>query len=314
MKELIENYTLKSDEQKIIAVGKALSSPIRIEILKILEHHSLQINEIAETLKIPSSTAAMHIQVLKEAQLIHTYLKGGSRGSAKICEKKVHHILLDLSVNEEPLKEEVISMPLGNYVNYRVEPTCGMASQEGYIDDEDEPRCFYNPSRTKAKILWLGDGFLEYRFPNAHLDLESLKEIEISAEVCSEAPDYDLCYPSDITLWLNEIEVGTWHCPSDFGGRRGALNPKWWKDDKSQYGQLKHWSVKRKSSYLDGEESSKKGIMDYGLLDQPYISVRLGIRENAVHRGGLNIFGDCFGDYPQDIVMKLKYEKPVTLK
>jgi len=35
--------------------------------------------------------------------------------------------------------------------------------------------------------------------------------------------------------------------------------------------------------------------------------VKIGIKEDAAHKGGINIFGDGFGDYPQDIVLKLSY-------
>ena len=40
-----------------------------------------------------------------------------------------------------------------------------------------------------------------------------------------------------------------------------------------------------------------------------YISVKIGIKEEAKNIGGISIFGKSFGDYPQDIVMKLEYDK-----
>ena len=57
-------------------------------------------------------------------------------------------------------------MPIGNYVDYQVEPTCGLVGEKGPIGEEDEPRGFYDPKRTKAKLLWFGRGYVEYRFPN----------------------------------------------------------------------------------------------------------------------------------------------------
>lgn len=60
-------------------------------------------------------------------------------------------------------------MPIGNYVDYHVEPTCGIVSGDGHIDMEDEPAVFYNPRRVEAKLLWFGNGYLEYRFSNASL-------------------------------------------------------------------------------------------------------------------------------------------------
>ncbi len=45
-------------EEELCNVGKALSSPIRIQILKLLYNKSLIIEEIAKQLNIPASSAA----------------------------------------------------------------------------------------------------------------------------------------------------------------------------------------------------------------------------------------------------------------
>ncbi len=110
-------------------------------------------------------------------------------------------------------------------------------------------------------------------------------------------------------IWINGIEAGTWTCPSDFGGRRGKLNPDWWEDKNSQYGNLKQWYIDATGTYLDNNKVSDRKLGEYHLAEGDYISVKIGIREDARHIGGVNIFGSSFGDYPQDLVMKLKYEK-----
>lgn len=293
--------------KELVLVGKALSSEIRIELLKLLEEKELCVNEIAEILEIPASSAALHVRVLEEAELIRTELKPGVRGSMKVCIRQCDNLMLSLQSAKQEKREEIISMPVGNYVDYRITPTCGMAAENGYIDGEDEPRCFYDPKRTTAKLVWFGSGYLEYRFPNICIQENPAKALEVSAELCSEAPHYNLDYPSDITLWINGIEAGTWHCLSDFGGRRGKLNPDWWEDNKTQYGNLKKWTVNAKGTFLDGEKVSDRGIDEYLLAEGPFISVRIGVKDDAKHVGGVNIFGECFGDYPQDIVMKLEY-------
>lgn len=292
--------------ERIAAIGKALSSEPRIRLLKELETRSYNVNEIAELLEVPASSAAMHVRVLEEAGLIETELRAAVRGSMKVCTKRVGSIFISLR-QEVDEKVERISMPIGNYVDYHVEPTCGMVSQEGYIDMEDEPAIFYNPRRTEAKLIWLGNGYLEYRFPNSALKKNDLKNLELSMELCSEDHEYNMEHPSDITVWINGVEVGTWLCPSDFGGRRGNLNPAWWPNQNTQYGLLKTWSIDQKGSYLDGMKVSQNAIVDYRLTEQEYISVKIGIKEDAAHKGGINLFGDCFGDYPQAIVMKLVY-------
>lgn len=295
------------EEKELMALGKALSSEIRLKILGLLQEGPLCVNEIAEFLNIPASSAALHVRVLEEAELIRTELKPGIRGSMKLCIRQETSVMLDLQKKSKEQREEVISMPVGNYVDYKITPTCGMVNEEEYIDGEDEPRCFYDPRRTTAKLVWFSSGYLEYRFPNAGMQKEPVKSLDFSAELCSETADYDLDCPSDITLWINGMEAGTWTCPSDFGGRRGKLNPDWWEDKNSQYGNLKNWHIDETGTYLDGLQVGRRGIEAYALAEGPYVSVRIGIKEDAEHVGGVNIFGNCFGDYPQDLVMRLKY-------
>ena len=73
------------NEKELMLVGKALASEIRIRILKLLDENPLCVNEIAEILQIPPSSAALNVRVLEEAGLIRTELKPGVRGSMKLC-------------------------------------------------------------------------------------------------------------------------------------------------------------------------------------------------------------------------------------
>ena len=293
--------------EKMTAIGKALSSELRIRLLQELEEQTYNVNEISELLNIPASSAAMHVKVLEDAGLIVTELKVASRGSMKVCSKCVGNIFFNLT-RENNSKIEKISMPIGNYVDYHVEPTCGIVSEEGYIDIEDEPAVFYNPNRIKAKLIWIGNGYLEYRFPNAVLKKNELEKLELTAEVCAEDHEYNPEFPSDITVWINDQKIGTWECPGDFGGRRGKLNPSWWPLQNTQYGNLKTWSVTNKGCFLDKEQSEKITLKELKLEEPAFISVKIGIDKDASHKGGLNLFGDGFGDYPQDIVLKLTYK------
>ncbi|QHQ61784.1 helix-turn-helix domain-containing protein [Anaerocolumna sedimenticola] len=294
------------DKEQLVLLAKALSAEVRIEILKLLCRYDLNINEIAERLELPQSSAAAHIKVLEEAGLIITSLKPAVRGSMKVCTKQVKSFNIDLTTDLEE-ETEVINMPIGNFVDYYVEPTCGIVSEKGHIDEEDEPRCFYNPDRIKAKLLWFGKGYVEYRFPNKILTNRTEKRLELSMEICSEDHEYNFDFPSDITVWINGIEAGTWNCPSDFGGRRGKLNPDWWPDKNTQYGVLKTWILTEQGTYLDEEKVDSLPIKDYHLSENAYISVRIGIKADAEHIGGVNLFGDCFGDYAQNIRMKLVF-------
>lgn len=295
-----------SQPERVTAIGKALSSELRLQILSALQDNTYNVNELAELLSIPASSAAMHVKVLEEAGLIATELRAAVRGSMKVCRKAADNLYIKLKEEVQETAEK-ISMPIGNFVDYQVEATCGIVSQEGYIDVEDEPAIFYNPMRTKAKLIWFCNGYLEYRFPNAALKKHTPKALEISVELCSEDHEYNMEHPSDITVWVNDMEVGTWTCPSDFGGRKGRLNPAWWPIQNTQYGMLKTWKIDETGSSLDGERVEETRLSSCHLEEGNYISVKIGISEHAGHKGGVNLFGDCFGDYPQDIVLKLIY-------
>lgn len=289
-------------------VAKALSSEVRLEIIKLLNKNSLNVNEISEKLGIPASSAALNVKVLEEAGLIHSELQPGQRGSMKLCSNKRDfvHIILNTSVIDHD-KTTFIEMPIGNYSDFKVTPTCGLVNDRVYIDSEDDPRSFYHPEHTSAQLIWLHSGYLEYIFSNKDLEDKQCHLIEISCEVCSEAPNYQNDWPSDITMWINGIECGTWTSPGDFGGRRGKLNPPFWSDGSTQFGMLKTWRVTEKGAFIDGVKVADITVDALNLSEGENIIVRLGVKEDAKHVGGMNLFGNKFGDYSQDIVMRLDY-------
>lgn len=65
----IEEYDV-TDVDILCKLGKALSSPIRIEMLHILSRETLNIGEIAKKTGIPASSAAFHLKMLEEAGLV----------------------------------------------------------------------------------------------------------------------------------------------------------------------------------------------------------------------------------------------------
>lgn len=85
------------------------------------------------------------------------------------------------------------------------------------------------------------------------------------------------------------------------------LTPEWWESWSSQYGLLKVWQVNGEGSFVDGRQISLVRVDDLQIADGPSISVRIGVKEDAKHVGGINIFGRRFGNYPQDIVLRLRY-------
>jgi predicted transcriptional regulator len=296
--------------QNLEAVTKALGSETRLEILRFLSAHTCTLLEIAEALDLPPSTATLHINVLEKAGLIQTDLRPATRGLQKVCARVYDRIVIQLPADtqrEEPVVE--ISMPVGAFVNVQVNPTCGLLGELGIIGHLDDPGAFYEPDHIHAQLIWFRKGFVEYRFPNRLPSNVQLADIEVSFEVCSEAPLHHPDWPSDITIWICDVEVGTWTSPADFGGERGSLTPDWWDTQNSQYGLLKVWKVTANGSYVDGVVISNRTLRDIPLKPGEPISVRIGIKDNAVHVGGMNLFGSKFGNYPQGIVLRQHYKK-----
>jgi predicted transcriptional regulator len=212
-----------------------------------------------------------------------------------------------MTVASVPLRVAELSMQVGAYLRFDVDPPCGLASNAGVIGNLDDPLSFYHPDHDRAGLLWFRCGFVEYAFPNPLPTGARPASLELSFEACSDAPNYDENLLSDITLWINDREVGTWTSPGDFGGRQGRYTPEWWSPRDTQFGLLKHWRVDGEGSFLDGERVSGTKIGDLAIPGQCFLIVGLGVKPDAVHVGGMNLFGSSFGDYPQDPQLRLAY-------
>lgn len=296
------------DEVKNVAA--ALSSELRIQILRLLSEKSLSLNEISEKLSIPLSTATSNVKQLEEAGLVKCEMRSAKRGLKKICIKSVENVMLHLADEDLPEKFNTIiqDMPIGRFSDFEIEPTCGLASAASIISYVDDPVSFYDPEASEAQIIWFTSGYLEYRFPNRLPKNVTVTNFEISMEVCAEAPGYNADWPSDIFVEVNGILIGTFTTPGDFGDKRGLLNPAWWDSNLTQYGQHKRWIVTSKGSYVDGVKVSYVSIEDLKLQENPSIKVRIGVKPDAKNVGGINLFGRKFGNYEQDIRLKMEYE------
>ncbi|MFQ6827079.1 MAG: ArsR/SmtB family transcription factor [Faecalimonas sp.] len=120
--ERTENLNFNQTD-RVAAIGKALSSEIRIQILEALEEQEHNVNELAELLELPASSTAMHVRVLEEAGLIETELRAAVRGSEDVKEKEGDKPYQIQASGKERLKSGERSC-LVNYVDYHVEPTC----------------------------------------------------------------------------------------------------------------------------------------------------------------------------------------------
>ncbi|EHQ63616.1 ArsR family transcriptional regulator [Paenibacillus dendritiformis C454] len=304
------NRILTTNIDDFIHIAKALSTELRIEMFKSLLTRPMNVGEISEKFNIPASTAAVNIKKLEDAGLIKTEMVPGTRGTQKICAAVFSRIVVDFAYfNPAPSEScAIVAVPIGHYVDSDVQPTCGMLSEKSIIGEMDEPRSFFEPERIDAQLIWFKKGYLEYRFPNRAPRGTKILRLELTMEICSEAPLHNLDWPSDITLWINGKELGTWTSPGDFGGERGLLTPYWWGSENTQYGLLKTWSTNGDGSFIDGRKISEVQINDLEADDTPYITVRIGVKPDAENDGGINLFGKKFGNYETDLQMRIYYE------
>lgn len=299
------NFTLDNISE-ISPIAHALSSELRLSILSALCKKSKNINELAKELDVPISTVALNVQVLIDAGILFAQSLPGKRGQMKICMRRVDNIHINLvTIPKRCEQTREIELPIGGYsLVGDVKPTCGMASENEAFELADDPLAFYHPNRFQAQIIWMSGGYVQYHFPKVGIKEADLEFLEFSFEICSEAPAHRNNWPSDIYVMVNGVELGTWRCPGDFGGRRGVLNPDWWSDINSQYGLLKTWKVDARGSWLENDYLSSITLKDLSLDKNDYISLRIGIKPDAKFQGGMNIFGKHFGDFQQDIIMR----------
>jgi predicted transcriptional regulator len=299
--------------EKTAGLFRALSSPVRLRMLNLIgEKPGINVSTLAERLSLPLSTTALHVKVLEGAGLILIQEKPGLRG----CQKSCAILVEDININvfprwrsERHTRDIKIDMPLGGYFDCAITKPCGIAGRHSFIGTEDAVNAFFCPERIQAQLVWFTAGFLEYRFPNEAIRDERIHELSFSFEACSEAAGYNNDWPSDISIWINGTEVFTFRSPGDFGGKRGTNNPDWWPDKSTQYGELHRLEINAAGCFGDGRMSCRDNLDSLGVTGGNYISFRIGVKETAEYVGGINLFGEYFGNYKQGIEMITRLER-----
>ena len=305
---------LNIDPEERFEVVHGLSSPVRIKILKLLRREGpMNVNQISQAAGLPQSTIATHILILQECGLIDTQTVKAAKGQQKICTARYDEVVIKLEAESARHLDNIVEvdMPLGLYTSCSVSAPCGLCSTQGVIGTLDVPELFLDPRRMQAALLWFGRGHVEYKFPNnAKLLDADIEAIEFVLEMSSETPGTNADWPSDISLWVNDVLIGTWTSPGDFGDKRGTYTPHWWKLEGSQYGELTTWTVSQEGTSIDGKRVSGVTMSQLALDQHHSIRLKIGIDQGASHPGGVNIFGKGFGNHSQGVVMRLHLKRP----
>ena len=298
--------------EKSLPFYEAMASSVRLNIIQLLANRSMNLRELADALGLSSAIMTMHVKKLDKAGIIRTDMLPGKGGAQKMCTLQVEQAEILFPLKPENIREyheSVIS--IGHYTDFMVEPTCGIATTERFIGEVDDPRYFLDSERFHAKILWFSEGFVEYKIPNFLLSTQNPQKLVISMEISSEAPLTNNNWPSDITFYLNKIKLGTWTSPGDFGDKRGKYSPSWWPEDVNQYGLLKHLSISSEGTFMDGNRLSDVTLEQVNVWDRQW-TLRICAEKESENVGGVTLFGKGFGNYNQDIVLRLYYNKPQT--
>jgi predicted transcriptional regulator len=280
---------------------EALASHVRIKVIHYLSQKDANIKELAEATGVSSAIMTSHINKLEEVGIVQ------SRRSAqgKLCSLLNTNFSLEFpQYSRDSQYNYETSISVGHYTAAEVESTCGIADQYQVINAYDDPRSFFDARRTDAQLIWFTRGYVEYTVPNYVTPPQIMVSLEVTAELSSEYPHYRDDWPSDIDLCLNGEHVCMWTSPGDYGKRRGKLTPAWWPSN--QYGLLKSFRINNTGVFIDEELVSDKTLKDFH-VDRGFLTIRFAVSERDRRAGGLTIYGKQFGNYAQDIGVRIGY-------
>lgn len=287
---------------------KALGSDIRVEIIKLLlENKNMSMNELAASLNITNGALTSHIKKLEDCGIVSASTESPGHGNQKICAVCLNKILIDFLPKEEFENIYESNIRVGHYSDYSIYPTCGLASDKGILGEIDDPRYYAHPSRYDADMLWFTKGYVEYIIPNLISASQTIEQITVSMEFSSKVPCVNDEYCGSILFYLNETCIGKWKTPGDFESSKGIFTPEWWFPKWDQHGSLKILTINNNGTFIDGMKISDIKISDFKLNYKSNIKLKIDIPANENNKSGLTIFGKTFGNYNQDINVRIKY-------
>lgn len=287
---------------------KCFSSSTKLNMIELVSVKPRNISELANLLEVSSTIITRNVNELKKAGILRTDLEPGIRGQQKICSLAINEILLDFVSSQAPrVDSTILNILIGQYSDYKVEPTCGLASSKGYIGMVDDPRYFTSPERNQAGILWFQSGYITYTLPSYLFDKsKDIRSIHISLEIGSEYPGFNNDYPSDIFFALNNIPLGKWTSPGNFGDKKGFYTPEWFTCG-TEYGLLKDLMVNHKGTYVDGQRISDVTLADLNLHSNENQVFKISSPKDVANPGGITLFGKNFGNHDQDIIITINH-------
>ena len=318
--EAILNLGNESDFEKISIISNALAHPVRLKILRQLQDGARSIPELAEMNNLSITNCIFHTNILADAKLINVRLVHYRRTNKKVrvCTRLLRKFNVNLFLGDHyefpgPNKELCnYSVRVGEFIDISDDVDACFATRENFYFGTWKG--IYNPERFNADLIWSNGGIISYAFPNDFTMKGDVEQLILDLEICSETLDHDNLHQSDITFWMNDVELFTYRCPGDYGDRVGALNPEYWSKGKNvlptQYGDRLHVVINKNEIHLNEVLVNKKfNLESLNLSKGNKLKLTIGNKKGCEYPGGWNIFGKGFGDHPIDIELKVVISK-----
>ena len=288
---------------------KALGSGVRFRIVELLaRHESLSLNDLAASLGITGNAIIPHLKKLEEHGLITVIQDKESRDPQRRYSLQEVQLLLDIAPTRKDPSANIYeaAIPIGAYGACQVSPPCGFANPEGVLY-QDKPELFITEAHEECRLLWFQHGWVSYSIPNKVPEGSQITQLTISLELSSTQYGKEDADKGEIAFYLNDHLLGTWITFEATGFERGLYTPAWWTGRSMQYGFLKMLVLNDSGVYLDGLKISDAALtQDFSLEEGAPIILKLECREGP-YQGGMALYGTQFGDYRQDIMVRVHY-------
>ena len=97
------------DPEEGIETLKALASPVRVGILKLLHQEGpMNVNAVAAAMDMPQSSISANVQSLEDAGLIRTETQRAKKGNQKICHPLFDEVLVMFKKDTSATKDNVM--------------------------------------------------------------------------------------------------------------------------------------------------------------------------------------------------------------
>ncbi|MCQ2814927.1 MAG: ArsR family transcriptional regulator [Bacilli bacterium] len=307
MKESRNVHLSVNDNDQLEKIGDSFSSGYRRRILFLLSKRSYSTQELLDELKISPSTLSFHLKILREAKLIKFVKAPSKRGNEKNLSLNIDSLVVNFdSTTANNVKTENIDIGLGSFSKFEVKAPCLIATENEILQPIDNDVIFNSTDKIKAQLISFTEGYIEYLVSNDLLYFSKIKELSFTQEICSECPNFNNNWKSDISFYLNNIKIGEFLSLGDYGGRLGLFSPQWWPTNSSNYGILVNVTINDDGTFINGKKTSDLKINEY-FKEEKIIKYRIGVDHNSKHLGGINIFGRHFGDFKQNISLNITY-------